>query len=322
MRSRRLVAALTLSLATLGLAAPSGAAETGTLAITVVDEHGDPMPGQLGVLAPAGGGAPGGIGISTLTSDLPPGEYAVVTMTPWGGMQCAGMTDCTYAALLGGAVDTDGTVTVRSGQTTQVRIEGRTPLRVAGPARVGKRLSVTWSPGMQTLVELFGLSGGGLAPQIQWLRDGTPIAGATGSTYRAVGADAGRTLSARATYSDLARAQMEAMSGQPVTPRTSNRLEVAKVRTEAFATLGDSTIPAGRQGRVRVEVTAPGQIVTGKVRLTVGSWSRTSSLRNGSARFVLPALNPGRYAVDATYLGSSVYMTAEAATKTLTVERG
>lgn len=321
MRSRRLVAVLALSLATLGLATPSEAADTGTLTVTVVDEHGDPMPGQLGVLAPAGGGTPGGIAISTLTSDLPPGEYAVVSMTPWGGMQCAGMTDCTYTALLGGAVDTDGAVTVRAGETTQVRIEGRTPLRVAGPARVGKRLSVTWSPGMQTLVELFGMSGAGLAPQVQWLRDGTPIAGATGPTYRAVGADAGRTLSARATYSDLARAQLEMMSGQPVTPRTSNRLEVGKVKTEAFATLGDSTIPAGRQGRVRVDVTAPGQIVTGRVRLTIGDWTRTASLRNGSARFVLPALTAGRYTVRAAYLGSSVYEAAQAKAKTLTVTR-
>ncbi|HEY1119572.1 MAG TPA: Ig-like domain-containing protein, partial [Acidimicrobiales bacterium] len=233
-----------------------------------------------------------------------------------------GVEVCSYLAVVGGAPGLDGTIEVVEGTTTEVLVRGKRPAALTGRATVGKKVSVDWSEGMQNMIDYFTVVAGGVYnPTVQWLRDAKPIAGATDPDYRPGAADAGRTVSARVTYPPLAAAQFEQVTGQPVTPRTTNGLEVAKVATQAFATVADPTVSAGRQGRVRVDVTAPGQIVTGRVKVTVGDWSQTRSLRNGTARVILPRLAPGRHSVAATYLGTAVYASSTARPKSVTVTR-
>ena len=320
MRPTRLLpvlSGLVLALATL---VPAHAAGTGTLSVTVVDEHGAPMPGQIMLLDSVGLGAEQVPAASTATFDLPPGEYGVVSVSPWGGMLCAGVVQCSYVPLAGGATAVDGSVTVTEGATTRVRIRGEEPMSLTGPATVGRTLSIAWSPGMATLVEYFSLAAGGVySPTVQWLRDGAPVADATEDSYRLDAADAGRTISARVAYPPAAAAQFQMITGQPVTARTTPGLRVAKVATKAYAVVVDPAIRATQQGRVRVEVTAPNQIVTGKVTVTVGSRSQTRQLRNGSARVLLPQLAPGRYPVTARYLGTSVYAPSTAKARSITV---
>lgn len=324
MRPSRLLPALTGLLLVLtgvvtGPTGPVGAASTGTVAITVVDEHGDPLPGHLQLFDGEGYGleAQG----ATLTINVPVGEYGVTSISPWGGILCAGIQeDCSYRVLIGGTLTTDGSVAIAAGRTTAVRIEGERPVTLRGPARVGRELAVSWSAGTEALLDYFALIGAGAYdPTVQWLRDGEPIKGATDPTYRPRGADAGRTVAARVTYPPVVTAQYDGIGGQTVTPRTTNGLKVAKVATRAFATIADPTVSADRQGRVRVDVTAPNQVVTGTVTVAVGDWSRTRSLRNGSARIVLPRLAPGRHTVTARYLGTSVYAPSTAKATSITV---
>lgn len=326
MRSSRVLAALVLALSLLGLAVPADAAGTGTLSIVTVDEDGAPMPGQLQVLNATGSMMPvSAQGTAAQAVVVPTGEYGVVSLTPWGGLLCAGIAGtCGMIGMLPGSVDLDGTVTVSEGGTTQVRIEGAEPLTLSGPARVGQPVEVEWSPGMENLINYFGMAGGGgiYSAQVQWLRNGQPIAGADEDGYVPGAADVGRRLSAQATYPEFLRSQFEVMSGAPVTPRTSNAIAVEKVRTKAFANLANPTVRAGRQGKVRVDVTAPDMFVTGQVKVVVGSWSKTAMLRNGSARLVLPVLAPGKHTVAASFLGSAAFAPSKAAPKTLTVEKG
>ena len=322
MRPTRLLPVLAGLVLALSALAPAHAAGTGTLTVTMVDEHGDPMPGQIMLVD----SDPDGIGegqfqqASTATVELPPGEYGVLTVSTWGGMLCAGLEVCSYLSVVGGAPGLDGTIEVVEGTTTEVLLRGERPAALTGRATVGRKLAVDWSEGMQDLIDYFSVVAGGVYnPTVQWLRDGTPIAGATDPDYRPGATDAGRTISARVSYPPLAAAQFEQVTGQPVTPRSTNGLKVAKVATKAFATVADPTVSADRQGRVRVDVTAPNQIVTGKVTVAVGDWSQTRSLRNGSARIVLPRLAPGRHTVSARYLGTSVYAPSTAKAKSITV---
>ena len=295
--------------------------EDGTLSVTVVDELGNPMPGSLLLVSndddlnaefPAS---------STFERSLPPGSYGAFSLSPWGGLLCAGIANCT-SVLAGVPAVPDGSVVVTSGTTTNVTIQGTVPATLSGPARIGSPLTVTYSAGMQGLVDYLELAvGGSYAPTISWLRDGVPIPGTTG-TYVPVGADAGTHLSARLEYVGVAQATFASLSGAPVGPRTTNDIAVKLIATKAFAILSNPTIKAGSRGKVRVELTAPGAIVTGRVTVGVGSWSQTRSLINASVRVQLPKLPAGKHAVKARFLGSPTYAPSTAKPRTLTVTGG
>ena len=323
MRPLRALSAFVLSLAAALAVAPAQAAEgDGTLTVTLVDEHGDPMPGIIYVSS-----GPGFInseqGTSTATFDQAPGEYGVFAITAWGGILCAGMATCDYVAVLGGSPAPDGSVVVKAGQDTAVTLTGATPATLSGRGRVGSPLTIDYSAGMERLLSYLGSVGGpSLAPGVTWLRDGAPIPGATDDTYVPGAADAGRALSVRLAYTGLALTQFQMVSGNvPVTPRTTNAIRVGKVPTKTFAILFNPVVKAGGQGKARVDVTAADRVVTGKVTATLGDWSQTRALRNGSARFLLPRVKPGRYAIDARYLGSAIYQASTAKPRTFTVTR-
>lgn len=326
MTLRRLLTALTsaaLLAAVLVATPPAHSVDTGTLVLKLVDEKGDPVPGAFSIFGPEGRIPSGGEGqgVSTWRQDLPTGAYGAAVAHPWAGILCEGISPCDYFLLTSGAAP-DGSLRVRADRTSTVVFEAVPPATVRGKGAVGSPLRLDWSPGMTRFIDAFGsVSGGALAPQVQWLRDGHPVAGATEEIYRPRSADAGSAIAARLSYSSAAEQQFEILMGAVPGQRATRAVEVGRVATRTFAVVGDPTIPAGRQSRVRVEVTAPDRIVTGDVRVDVGEWSRTVALRNGSARVVLPRLPVGRHVVRAAYLGSSVYAPSTAAAKTVTVGR-
>lgn len=324
MVARRLGTALAgLALVAGGLVAtpPAYAAGTGTLTVKLVDERGQAVAGALSVI-----GADGAIverpdpGSATYRFTLPQGSYAVGVISTWAGLLCDGLDGCDYFAIMTGAARPDGTVRVREGRTTTVVLEGDKPARVTGTPTVGSELRLEWSRGMRGLIDSLGtLSGGALAPRVQWLRNGDPIDGETDLTYRPTAGDVGATIAARIAYAEGLQDQVETIAGAPADPRTVRGVEIRKVRTRAFTGLADPTVPAGRQGKVRVDVTAADAIVTGRVRVEVGGWSKVVALRNGGARVLLPVLPRGRHTVAASYLGSAVYAPSKAKPKQLTI---
>lgn len=128
----------------------------------------------------------------------------------------------------------------------------------------------------------------------QWLKNGRPIAGATGTTYKLKWGDAGSSISlqigrTRKNYAPL-----------------TEKVAATGIVTSA-PTLWVTT--DGRQGAavVKVTVTAHGvEPVTGKVTVRIGSRSQTVTLVDGRGKAVLPISTPGRRDVIVRYLGSTV----------------
>lgn len=303
-------------------ASPAGAVlDEGTLSVTVVDELGNPMPGSLLLVSTDDDLNAEFPASSTFERSLPPGSYGIFSLSPWGGLSCAGIANCA-SVLAGVPAVPDGSVVVTSGATTDITLHGTVPATLSGSARIGSPLTVTYSAGMQGLIDYIGqVAGGAYVPTISWLRDGVPIPGAIG-TYIPVGADAGTHLSARLEYVGAAQATFASLSGAPVGPRTTNAVEVGLIATKTYAILANPTIKNGSRGKVRIELTAPGAIVTGKVTVGVGSWSQTRSLINASVRVLLPKLPAGKHTVKARFLGNPNYAPSTAKPRTLTVTGG
>lgn len=326
MRPVRALAAAAVALAaalTTLVAAPAEAAPVnGTISITLVDENGDPMPGSIDVYSADGSVGMTVQGVATREESVPPGSYGVMVFSPWGGMQCAGIAPCDYSIVLGSSVGPDGSVVVASGETTEITIRGEAPATLTGSGRVGSPLTLAYSSGMTNLLDYLDVVVGAYYPTVTWLRDGAPIGGVDATTYVPVAADAGTEVSVRLSYTGAAQMVFATVNGGPVEPRTTDAVLVKRIPTKTYALISNPTIRSGSRGKVRIEVTASGQVVTGKVTVGVGSWSQTRSLINGSARVLLPRLPAGRHSVTASFLGSSTYPPSTAKPKTLTVTSG
>lgn len=137
-------------------------------------------------------------------------------------------------------------LSVTSAATDAVGSQAVSPAPVpnlTGTALVGGMLTVqtnTWATGASIA--------------IQWLRDGSPISGATGTTYQVQASDVGYTLSVRVTGS---------LDGYVSVVRTSESTSVVPA-TSAFSKAATPTISG---------TTAVGRTVTAKV----GTWSPTPS---------------------------------------------
>lgn len=117
--------------------------------------------------------------------DVAPGDYRVsVTRASSGGVACATATTPTMSVP---PIRVDLLVkTECAGATTPIPT---TLPQVTGVREVGRVLTMTdgaWANGIRQI-------------GIQWLRDGTPIAGATGNSYTLVADDAGHAVTARVT---------------------------------------------------------------------------------------------------------------------------
>src|SRR5690606_1768890 len=117
------------------------------------------------------------------------------------GTPIAGATAVTYVPT---AADLDRTLSVRfSG--SKAGHDSATATSAGVTVRVGDAPSVLTRPSLSGTAKVGGTlhvatptwSLTGVVTAVQWLRDGTPIAGATGFSYTPGAADLGRTVSAR-----------------------------------------------------------------------------------------------------------------------------
>lgn len=156
--------------------------------------------------------------------------------------------------------------------------------KVTGTLVVGKTLTVSagqWEPSNVALT-------------YQWQRNGTAIAGATKSSYKLVGADAGKRLAVKVTAS---------ATGATAVVTVATTTGVAKATSKTTVSLKK----AGKQKyRVTVKVTAPGPSVAGKVTIKVGGKKvKTVTVKNsGQVTFTLK-LKKGKRAVSAVFAGSA-----------------
>lgn len=163
-------------------------------------------------------------------------------------------------------------------------IEVAKPFRVRGVPRIGRTLTAV--PGEFTPADADVTH--------TWLRDGAPVAGATGPTYQLGPDDVGRRMSLRVTlraphYRSVA--DTVALDG-PVA--TTSELAV---RTK------------GRPGRavVVVQVAAPGVAGPGgPVKVRVGGRVVRAEVVDGRARVVVPRLSAGRKDVKVVYAGTEL----------------
>jgi len=162
-------------------------------------------------------------------------------------------------------------------------VQPTTPPAMSGTPALGQVLTVT--PG--------GYDHADATVAFQWLRNGTPIPGATAATYQLAPEDVGSSVSVRVTGTKPQF--LEHTATLPGTPRVTSPANVA-VATKS------------KNGRaiVKVRVTAVGKLpVKGKVLVRVGSWKQEVRLRDGFVK-VTVRTSPGTKPVRVRYLGSTV----------------
>ena len=206
------------------------------------------------------------------------------------------MGEVPASQFLGGRMIGDGATTFEllpAGHELEVSLAPPVVERISAPvvsgrAELGVRLSSTagaWH------VQ-------GLSVARQWLRAGSPIAGATGATYTPTVADLGKRLSVRVTVGKV---------GYRTTTTTSSQTgPVARARTTTTVALSRSATAFGTKVRATVTVRSVAGIPNGKVTLRVGSkvvGARIPSVKGtrATATFTVPrTLKTGTHRVTAT----------------------
>lgn len=182
----------------------------------------------------------------------------------------------------------------------QVSLAGIAPVLVNAPvvtgtARYGERLSATagsWDQSVTTAV--------------QWLRNGTPIAGATGSSYRLALLDLGARLSVRVTASAPGRPSGTATSAaSPV---------VAKALSRTAVKVAPTVVSKGGTMTVLVVVSSATASPSGRVQVTIAGRTVTKTLASGRVKFTVKATVRGTQKVTVRYLGSRILGTSTATT--------
>ncbi|MET1059760.1 MAG: Ig-like domain repeat protein [Nocardioides sp.] len=176
---------------------------------------------------------------------------------------------------------------------------------VAGTTSVGRVL--TADPGTWTGDPTFTFT---------WLRNGNPIAGATGTTYQVVAQDAGQRVAVRLSASAPGR-----------TPGTATSPTVAIYRLAATVSItpGTQRVRLNRRAPIKVTLTVPGLPgPTGTIRIYDGSrLLKTLTVRadqRGVVRTKLEMTRTGKRKITAKYSGSSGVM-PKAGTAKVTVVR-
>lgn len=180
---------------------------------------------------------------------------------------------------------------------------------IAGLATVGQTL--TGTPGT--------FSGGGTVTN-QWLADGQPISGATGSTLVLAEAQKGAAISFRST----------ATKGDVTKTQTSDATSAVASGSAAIssATLRVPQAPTTtKPGSARLSFTAVGgTAVNGRAKLTLtkGSSTRTATvtIKNGQGSASIAKLPLGAWRARATFQGSSTVAAGSTRTVTVTVKAG
>lgn len=164
------------------------------------------------------------------------------------------------------------------------------PPSISGTAAVGRTLRATTGSWNRD----------GLAFTYQWSKNGTPVAGATASTYAVRPADVRSRLRVRVTATST--------SGQTGTADSAQTRAVGKAVTRTTVKPSRSKVRPGQKVRLRIVVApnASGVRANGRVRVVVnGHTVRTLKLRNGVATTKVRLAGRGTKQVKAAYLGSS-----------------
>jgi subtilisin family serine protease len=161
-----------------------------------------------------------------------------------------------------------------------------TPPTVSGTPKVGRTL--TADPGVWDPAEV--------EVAYQWLRDGQPIDGATGGTYKVTSAEVGTTLSVRVTATQ---------SGNINTGVAESAGVFVKFTSTTTATMNRYVGTPSQSYSVTVAVTpSGGGAAGGSVTVWVDSKKYTGTLADGSVTFALPKQSRGIHVVVANYAGS------------------
>jgi surface antigen len=168
-----------------------------------------------------------------------------------------------------------------------------TPYGVTGTPANGEMLTVT--PGALDPVDS--------TVTYAWLRDGQPVPGATGPTYRLRPDDVGHRMSVRVdltkrTYRSVSRT-LEFVG--PVTTRPTLKVDAVGGRGSAV---------------VKIRLWTAGiKKLTGRVTLLVGDRKRVLKVKDGFARVLVGKVPPGKRKVVVLYQGTSVVLAAKARTQ-------
>lgn len=143
----------------------------------------------------------------------------------------------------------------------------------------------------------------------QWLRNGVPIAGATGATYRTVAADGRRRIAVRVSASTA----FPGLPGQVLT--------APAVTVKALSRLSLAVDAGRRRAALTIRLALPGTSTAatrGRVVVYVDGARRAAPLvRAGIARLTLPVPR-GRHTFRVRYAGTALY-TAATASRTVRV---
>jgi 5'-nucleotidase len=192
-------------------------------------------------------------------------------------------------------VESDPTLAVSKGGVTTV-----TPPTVTGTAGVGQTLTVSpgvWQPAPDSVT-------------YQWLANGVPIPGATGTSLVVTPALAGATITVAVTAHRAGYADATAVFtlSTPVTKAASSM--AVKIKPKK--------VKVGKRIKVVVTVTtAAGVTVTGPVTVKLkGQKARTATVVNGTATVKLKKVrSPGKKKLLVTYQGSTAVSGSSATTK-------
>ncbi|MBZ5736388.1 N-acetylmuramoyl-L-alanine amidase [Nocardioides sp. TRM66260-LWL] len=140
-----------------------------------------------------------------------------------------------------------------------------------------------------------------------WMRNGTPIAGATGPTYAVAPADFGMSLSVSVTASAPGRLAITQVApfGKTVTARPTITL-TTRVRRRRIGVKAVLVPPEGL-----------GRVPSGSVRIRVAGLEATKTLVDGVAGSRSRRLQPGMKHVVVTYASDNGYETTSASTAVL-----
>ena len=159
--------------------------------------------------------------------------------------------------------------------------------RVTGTAALGQALTATpgtWGAGETPVVAY------------QWLRDGSPVSGATASSYAVTVADLGRDLALRVTAT---------RTGYAPGSFTTAALPVARATTSTTAKAARKKIRQGRAAVLTITVDAAPASPDGKVAITEGGRTlKTFSIAKGSKKVRIKKLATGKHTLRVGYLGS------------------
>ncbi|MDR1426225.1 MAG: hypothetical protein LBJ08_00475 [Bifidobacteriaceae bacterium] len=174
------------------------------------------------------------------------------------------------------------------------------PLTIAQPTTVatGKNLTIGGLPA-------------GWTATYQWYRNGKPIAGATGPTYKITAADAGAKISAIVTIPELGQSR----TIKAVTVKLTAKV-TAKIKAKSVVVTLKVPKPGAATGKVKLTLTKTVGKKTVKVKWS-GKSAKTVTLKSkakGKATVKLPKLPKGKYKVTATFAGNTKAAKATAKT--------